>query len=86
MAFDVLSPDGISIEGVAYATREAAESALKRWVNRFQWQGFYSTSRWERIPLAELPGRCRIVEVDPDEEDSDAFWVRYSRDTATQDE
>lgn len=73
MAFDVLSPDGISIEGGEYATRVAAESALRRWVKRFEWQGFYSTSRWERIPLAELPGRCRLVEVESDQEDSDDF-------------
>lgn len=86
MAFDVLSPDGISIEGNEYATRADAESALQRWAKRFEWQGFYSTSRWERIPIAELPGRCRIVEVEPDEEDADDFWVRYARDTDTPDE
>jgi hypothetical protein len=64
MTFDVLSPDGISIWGDVYPSRAAAESALQAWVKRFAWQGFYSTSRWERIPLDEIAGRCRIVAVD----------------------
>lgn len=72
MAFDVLSPDGISIEGSEYVSRAAAESSLKQWVKRFEWQGFYSTSRWERIPLAEIAGRCRIVEIEADD-DPDGF-------------
>lgn len=60
--FHVLSPDGISIEGTSYRSRPAALRALERWVKRYEWQGFYSTVRWERIPLADLPGRCRLVE------------------------
>jgi hypothetical protein len=67
MQYDVLSPDGISIEGISYPSLRAAERALFRWVKRFDWQGFYSTSRWERIPLTELPGRCRVIEAPEDE-------------------
>jgi hypothetical protein len=72
VGFHVLSPDGVSIWGDVYRTRAVAEAALRKWVRRFAWQGFYSTSRWERIPLNEIAGRCRIVEVeqagdDPDE-------------------
>ena len=68
--FDVLSPDGFSIHPVnTYPTRADAESALRGWVNGFEFQGFYSTSRRERIPLDELAGRCRIVEAaEPDDE------------------
>jgi hypothetical protein len=80
MAFDVLSPDGISINPVeTYPTRAAAESALRAWVGRFEWQGFYSTSRWERIQLDEIAGRCRIVEAAPNDEDTDGYWARESR-------
>ena len=71
MAFDVLSPDGISIWGDAYPTRAAAESALRQWVKRFARQGFYSTSRWERIPLDEIAARCRIVEFEQTDDDLD---------------
>jgi len=63
--YDVLSPDGISIEGRDYPSLTTAQRALRRWAKRFEWQGFYSTARWERIPLNELPGRCRIIEVPP---------------------
>lgn len=70
MQYDVLSPDGISIHHEdTYPTRAAAESALREWVKRFEFQGFYSTSRRERIPLDELPGRCRIVEAAPEDEE-----------------
>jgi hypothetical protein len=61
MKYVVLSPDGISIEGISYQSLPDAKRALLRWARRFAWQGFYSACRWERIPLAELPGRCRIV-------------------------
>ena len=71
MAFDVLSPDGISIWGEEYLTHAAAESALLEWVKRYEWQGFYSTSRRERILLDEIAGRCRIVETDPDDDMDD---------------
>jgi hypothetical protein len=63
MRCEVLSPDGISIEGRSYPSRKAALRALTRWVKRYEWQGFYSTARWERIPLEELPGRCRLIRV-----------------------
>lgn len=63
MRCEVLSPDGISIEGRSYPSRRAALRALARWVKRYEWQGFYSTARWERIPLEELPGRCRLIRV-----------------------
>jgi hypothetical protein len=70
MRYDVLSPDGFSIRPEdTYPTRAAAESALRDWVKRFEFQGFYSTARRERIPLDELPGRCRIVEAAPEDEE-----------------
>ena len=69
IAYDVLSPDGFSIGHDCYPTRRAAKSALTKWVKRYEWQGFYSTSRWERIPLDELANRCQIVEFDNDAED-----------------
>lgn len=81
MALDVLSPDGIPIDAHAtYPTHAAAESALAAWVKRYEWQGFYSTARRERIPLDELAGRCRIVEApEEDDEDMDDYWAREGR-------
>lgn len=77
--YDVLSPDGIPIGHETYPTIAAAESALRQWAKRYEWQGFYSTAQWERIPLAELPYRCDIVTVEPDDEDMDDYWSRHGR-------
>ena len=62
--FDVLSPDGITITpDRVYGTLEEAHAAVEAFAQRFVWQGFYSTARWERIPLEEIAGRCRVVEA-----------------------
>jgi hypothetical protein len=51
-----------------YPTRNAAREAAEEFALRFAWQGFYSTARWERIPVGEIAGRCHIVEVPDDDE------------------
>jgi hypothetical protein len=63
MLYEVLSPDGISINRRRYRTEEKAVKELELWVKRYEFQGFYSTARWERIPLEDLAGRCRIIQV-----------------------
>jgi len=68
--YDVLSPDGISINaGRVYPTLAAAREAAEEFALRFAGQGFYSTARWERIAVGEIAGRCRIVEAPDDDED-----------------
>jgi len=58
----VVSPDGLPIAPKHfYLTRERAVEALAEWCQRFVAQGYYAGVS-ERIPLAELPGRCTIVE------------------------
>lgn len=70
--YDALSPDGFSIHPCdTYASVAEAEAAIREWAKQYEFQGFYSTHRWERIPLAELPGRCRIVEAIEDDEEDD---------------
>lgn len=66
--FDVLSPDGFPIHCCkTYRSRRSALLAAKKWAKRFEWQGFYSTARWERIPLNEIVDRCRIIDLSEDE-------------------
>ncbi len=62
--FVVIGPDEIEIQPEPFASRAAAEDALKKWVERYRRQGYYSTARWERIPVDELAERCRIVDAD----------------------
>lgn len=62
--FDVYSPDGFAIDRQeTYPSREVAEQKLQEWVKRYEFQGYYSTSNRDRIPLDELASRCKIVEV-----------------------
>jgi hypothetical protein len=65
--FDVLSPDGFSIDFEdTYHTIEQAEQAFKEWAKRYEKQGYYSSANG-RIPLDELMGYCRIIEIEVDE-------------------
>jgi hypothetical protein len=62
--FDVLSPDGFSIDRVeTYPSKKVAEQKLQEWVKRYEKQGYYSTSNRERIALDELASYCNIVEI-----------------------
>jgi hypothetical protein len=59
--YDVISPDGFSIDRVKlYKSEEEAKKAIKDFVKRYEHQGYYSSNRG-RIPLDELPERCKIV-------------------------
>ncbi len=61
--FDVISPDGFSIDRVAtYKTEEEAKKAFDVWAKRFEHQGYYSSGRG-RIPLADLFDYCEIVPI-----------------------
>lgn len=67
--YNVLSPDGFSITfDKTYKTKEEAERATLEWVKNFEHQGYYSTSRRERIPLSELASRCTLIEEREEEE------------------
>lgn len=66
--YDVLSPDNFSISfDVMWDSPEQAREALKEWIQRYKQQGYYSTSKRERIPLDELETRCTIVPKEVDE-------------------
>ena len=64
MKISVLSPDGFQIERnkASYRSRKSAETALDNWIRRYDFQGYYSTSSRERIPLANIKERCQIIE------------------------
>ena len=61
--FDVISPDGFSIDRAAtYKNRDEAIAAFKIWKKRFEIQGYYSSNHG-RITLDDLADFCIIVEV-----------------------
>ena len=61
--YDVLSPDGFPITCEPFHSEQDAVKYAFQWCKRFEQQGYYSTSRWEKIPLADLPDHLSLVPV-----------------------
>ena len=59
--FDVLSPDGFPITCEPFKTKKAALKFIPQWCERYQQQGYYSTTNRDQIPLNELPDYLRLV-------------------------
>jgi hypothetical protein len=60
--WDVISPDGLSIESdVLYATEEEAFAAFNEWLKRYESQGYYSSPYYGRIPYADIQLYCSVV-------------------------
>lgn len=62
--YDMLSPDGLSITHTGFfaSEQEAEEYFSSKWITAYRVQGYYSTARRERIPLASLRERCTITD------------------------
>jgi len=66
--FDAISPDRFSISyDELWDSPEEARVALKKWIEGYKRQGYYSTRDRERIPLDELETRCEIVPIELDD-------------------
>ena len=61
--YDVISPDGFPITFEPFESRRAAQEFIPKWCQRYEVQGYYSTSQWKHIPLEDLPNRLTIVSV-----------------------
>jgi len=55
--FHVLSPDGLPIRQRPFSSDKAAEDFIRKWCERYELQGYYSTAVGERIPVKDLPTR-----------------------------
>lgn len=54
--FEILSPDGFSIiYGQTFTSMKTAEKIVKKWIEGYERQGYYSSVKFGRIPLNELP-------------------------------
>ncbi len=65
--YDILSPDGFSIRiGIEpFNSIKEGKEYLKKWIDRYKIQGYYSCSNpYGRIPLEDLEGRCEWIEVE----------------------
>ena len=61
--YDVISPDGFPITCEPFHTQEQAVKYAFQWCKRFEQQGYYSTSRREKILLEDLPECLDLVPV-----------------------
>jgi len=62
--FDVISPDGFSIHfSDTYKTKEDAITAFCEWKKRYETQGYYSSTKFGKIPLDELENYCQIIKI-----------------------
>lgn len=73
MKYNVISPDGFPMTCEPFASKQAAPDAVPVLCKRYEHQGYYSTARWDRIPIEELPAWLRIVK---------AWTVRAARNPA----
>lgn len=60
--FNIQSPDWFDISMELFKTAEEAWAYFEVWKARFQNQGYYSTRKWEQIPLEEIKDRCTLVD------------------------
>lgn len=62
--FEVFSPDGFAISREeTYPSVEVALEKLKEWIKRYEFQGYYSSNKYGRIPLDELEQECQVVQI-----------------------
>lgn len=63
--FQVLSPDGFTIDFCRpdYPSKFSAQKALQKWMQRYKYQGFYSSPTFGRIPFDEIPEYCEIITI-----------------------
>jgi hypothetical protein len=61
--YDVISPDGFPITCEPFKSEKEALEYVPLWCQRYQQQGYYSTSRREKILLADLPGYLSLVPI-----------------------
>lgn len=60
-AFNILSPDGLTINSVSSPTPYDAWQGFEKWKKRFENQGYYQ-SLGGPIEMAKLKRHCKLIE------------------------
>ncbi|RYX83314.1 hypothetical protein EON73_03920 [bacterium] len=58
--FNYISPDGFTISHEDFGTEKQADLFYEQWKQRYEGQGYYSSSNYGRIPLDELDHYCGL--------------------------
>jgi hypothetical protein len=62
--FEVFSPDGFPIHREeTYPSVEIALEKLREWIKRYEFQNYYSSVKYGKIPLDELEQECQIIQI-----------------------
>jgi hypothetical protein len=63
--YQILSPDGFTIEREPYfyTSKKKAMEAFDKWKKNYERQGYYSSSKYGRIPLSELQDYCQFINI-----------------------
>jgi len=62
--YDVLSPDGFSITmDESYLSEKEAQTAINKFVKKYEKQGYYSMSDRTKITLEDLYFKCQIIKA-----------------------
>ena len=62
--FVVISPDGFPIRRERfYYSEKTALKDFNKWVKGYEFQGYYSSVNYGRIPLNELNQYCQIKQI-----------------------
>ena len=63
--FRILSPDGFDIRMDKHSyTEKQVEGELKDFAKRYERQGYYSSPRYGRIDVSDIPDYCSVVPID----------------------
>ena len=66
MRYQILSPDGFTIEQEPYyKSIKSAKASFEAWKQRYERQGYYSSVRYGRIDLLDLQDYCQFIKVEP---------------------
>jgi ppGpp synthetase/RelA/SpoT-type nucleotidyltranferase len=71
--YRILSPDGFDIEMDRVYSKSEVMPAFEKFKQRFEKQGYYSTSSREQIPLDDLADYMDVIEVDEDEDENENY-------------
>lgn len=71
--YRILSPDGFDIEMDTVYSKSEVMPAFEKFKQRFEKQGYYSTSSREQIPLEDLADYMDVIEVDEDEDENEDY-------------
>jgi hypothetical protein len=61
--YNIISPDGFSIHPTETYTDNNLLTKFNQWKSNYKQQGYYSSTKYGRIPLESLEDYCQVIEI-----------------------